>query len=108
MIIIIPPSPSPSLSLSSASLCPLPRGGAAAGDLLLPPSLSVLLRWPGGLRGPGSVVPASPSPPASGESLPPASQQQARLAGSLCLRQSLLSGGLSGGTLKLFIVPYVL
>lgn len=105
MIIIIPPSP---LSLSSASLRPLPHGGAAAGGLLLPPSLSLLLRRAGGLRRPGSVVPASPSTPASGESLPTASQQQARLAGSLCLRQPLLSGGLSGGTLKLFIVLYVL
>lgn len=76
-----------SLSSSSRPLCPLPPGDAAAGSLLLPSSLSVRLRRRGGgLRGPRSLLPASPSPPASGEPLPPAGQQQARLAGSLGLR----------------------
>lgn len=78
---------------SSIPLCPLSPGSAAAAGPLLPSSLP-LLRWSGGLRGPGPHVPASPAPNASREPLLPARQQQARLSGSLCLRQPLLSGGL--------------
>lgn len=81
------------LSSSSLPLWPLPPGSNAASGLLLPSSLSLLLRWLGGLQGPGSSLPASPSPPASRESLPPASQQQSCLAGSLCLCQPVVPGG---------------
>lgn len=104
MIIVIPPSLSP----CSVSLRPLPHAGAAAGCPLLPAPLPLLLGRPGGLRGPGSLLPASPSPPASGEPLPGYGQQQAGLAGSLGLLQLLHLGGTSADAklFRLFTVLY--
>lgn len=95
------------LSSSSLPLWPLPPGSNSASGLLLPSSLSLLLRWLGGLQGPGSSLPASPSPPASGESLPPARQQQSCLAGSLCLCQPLVSGGAFIDAVKAYVPPWI-
>lgn len=94
-------------SSSSPPLWPLPAGSTAARGLLLPSPLSLLLRWLGGLQGPGSPLPAPPSPPASGESLPPARQQQSCLAGSLCLCQPLVSGGVFTDAVKAYVPPSI-